>query len=498
MSFIQNRHPEYKERVNKWIYAWEQYSGQAFNHDDFKLQVLDTRKSKAKEHKYLHRKVQAETNEAYYERILTSEPILLFPTAVDSLNGIAFSKDGETERNWGAFGDPDEQGSIAYDLNHDADGKGTNWQPMMKKVAIKQTVLHRVWGVVDGVVEDEDGNEISQPCIKSVNPQSVVNWYPDSGKPTQVLVKEKRDVRGSIMDEEGADTDTFILYTLDGWVRYVEGEKGAEEIGRGEYNYYTDTSREKKCLPIFYVDIPMPRDLGYLLAMKQNHIFNAKSIRDFSVRNMSFAFLKLVATESQFNDFLADIAKGFRVVRQDPDSTQSHEYIAPPSDYLTEAGDILEKDKEDFMLSAFRSYGDAAKQVTATEIRQESRSGVEAFLNLLISSVDEFENRALFLLEQAYFSESPENWGQAYVKRSTNFQPQDIKEALDNMVTRVFGEREKMPLPVSGMADVVRKWADHYGIVLKDESGDPMDDEALKESIQSQMFSDIPDPFQGG
>ena len=116
----------------------------------------------------------------------------------------------------------------------------------------------------------------------------------------------------------------------------------------------------------------------------------------------------------------------------------------------------------------------------------------------MISSVDEFENRALFLLEQAYFSESPENWGQAYVKRSTNFQPQDIKEALDNMVTRVFGEREKMPLPVSGMADVVRKWADHYGIVLKDENGDPMDDEALKESIQSQMFSDIPDPFQGG
>jgi len=437
MSFLDYRHPEYKERVNKWIYAWDQYSGDAFNHDDFKLQVLDTRKSKAKEHKYLHRKVQAETNEAYYERILTSEPILVFPTAVDSLNGIAFSKQDETKREWGAFGDPEEKSSIAYQLMHDADGKGTNWQPMMKKVAIKQTVLHRVWGVVEGVVEDDEGNEISQPCIKAVNPQSVVNWFPDTGRPKEVLIKEKKDIRSSIKDEEGADVDTYILYTLDGWIRYKDGEGGPEEVESGEYNYYTDSSKEQRCLPVFYVDIPMPRDLGYLLAMKQNHIFNAKSIRDFSVRNMSFAFLKLVATENQFDDFIADIAKGFRVVRQDPESTQSHEYIAPPSDYLTEAGEILEKDKEDFMLSAFRSYGDAAKQVTATEIRQESRSGVEAFLNLLISSVDEFENRALFLLEQAYFSESVENWGQAFVKRSTNFQPEDVNQAFEQIVGAV-------------------------------------------------------------
>ena len=488
-NFLHNKHPEYKQRHDKWQYSWDQYTGEAFSHEDFRLQTLETGKGRRSEHPYLHRKVQAETDEAYIERILTSEPVLLYPTAVDSLNGIGFSKDSETERSWGAFGDVEEVGSIAYNLWQNADGLGTNWSPFMKKVGIKQTVLHRVWGLVEGMVEGK-----SDPCVKLINPQSVVNWYPD-GNPTEVLVKEKRDLRGSIKDENGADTDTYILYTLEGWQRYVDGETGAELIEEGEYQYFTDATRDTPCLPIFYVDIPMPRDLGYLLAMKNNHIFNAKSIRDFSVRNMSFAFLQVVADEAQFQVIMENIKKGFRVLRRDPEAKGDHGYKSPPSDYLSEAGNILDKNKEDFMESAFRSYGDAARQVTATEIRQESRSGVEAFLNLLISSVDEFENKSLFLLEQAYFKDTPSNWGQAYVKRSTNFQPQDIKEAIDNMAVRVFGEREKLPLPMNGKAEVVKRWSDHYGIPLIQANGEPMTDEQIVESIQIEMNSDIPDPF---
>ena len=496
-NFLHNKHPEFIERHDKWQYSWDQYTGEAFSHEDFRVQKLDTRKGRQSEHPYLHRKVQAETEEAYIERILTSEPVLLYPTAVDSLNGIGFSKDGETERSWGAFGDVDESGSTAYNLWHNADGLGTNWSPFMKKVGIKQTVLHRVWGLVEGYVEDEEGNELSDPCVKVINPQSVQNWYPD-GNPTEVLVKEKRDLRTSLKDDSGADTDTYILYTLDGWERYVDGESGPEIIESGEYAYYTDASRDKRCLPIFYVDIPMPRDLGYLLAMKNNHIFNAKSIRDFSVRNMSFAFLQVVADQNQFDDIMENIKKGFRILRRDPEAKGDHGYKSPPSDYLSEAGNILEKNKEAFMESAFRSYGDAARQVTATEIRQESRSGVEAFLNLLISSVDEFENKSLLLLEQAYFKDTPSNWGQAYVKRSTNFQPQDIKEMVDNMASRVFGEREKLPLPMAGKAEVVKRWAEHHGIALLKPDGKPMTDEEIIESVQTEINSDIPDPFIQG
>jgi len=442
-NFLHHRHPQWNDRHEQWEFAWDNYTGEYHSHEKSFLTLFKKGDPKSKEHPYLHRKVQAETNEAYYERIMTSDPEMIMATAVDSLNGILFSNDGETQREWGGFGDVEDEDSTAYRLYHNADGKGTNWKPLMKQVAIKQTVLHRVWGLVEGVVRDDDDNVIRNESVKIINPGAVVNWWPDAGNPAQVLVKEKKDLRKGITDkQERTEVDTYVLYELDGWKRYVDGESGPELIDEDQYEYYTDKSKLQRRLPIFSVDIPMPRNLGYLLAQKQNHIYNAKSIRDFSVRNISFAFLKLVAEENQFDDFMENIKKGFRVIRQDPDANGNHEFIAPPSDFLSEAGNILDKDKEAFMESAFRSYGDAARQVTATEIRQESRSGVEAFLSLLVSSLDEFENMALFLLEQVVFPDNTSVWGQAQVKRATNFQPEDINEAMEKISNTIAKARQ--------------------------------------------------------
>ena len=377
MSFLQNRHPQWEDKKDRWEFAWDNYSGEYARHDRIDL-FKKGKNKKLTSDKYLHRKVQAETLEAYAERILTSDPVLLFPTAVDSLNGIK------------------EQQFLTED---------------------------------DEVVSEVVG----EASVHILDPVSVVDWYPNEN-PTQVLVKEAADMRSSIMDTDSQrDRDTFILYTLEGWTRYIEVEGNPQEIESGEYEFYETENREVQTLPIFPVELPMPRDIGYLLAMKQNHIYNAKSIRDFSVRNMSFATLVLSATEDQYNQFIQDIAKGYRVIREDPDNSGQHKYISPPSDYLNEAREILSEDKQAFMESAFKTYGDAAKQATATEIRQESRSGVEAFLNLLVTSLDEFENKCLFLLEQVYFSEEPGRWGEASVERSTDFTPKDIEEALNKL-----------------------------------------------------------------
>jgi hypothetical protein len=432
MSILKTEHPDYTEQKDKWRYAWEQYSGEAFELESI---FTDTARANAKKsvrgkiRYYLHQKVQAETDTAYEERLRHADPELLFATAVDSLNGILASKSDETEREWGGFGDPEDPDSIAYNLLHNADGKGTNWKPLMKQTGIKQSVMHRVWGLVDGISE-VDGITIDA-SVKVINPLSVINWFPSEGMPTQVLVKEKKDIRTDITDLNGADQETYVLYTLDGWTRFKLTDAGEEIVDSGEYTYYSTKRRDRRILPIFYVDIPMPRQLGYMLAQKQNSIFNDSSILDFGMRNTSFAFMQFVGTQDQYEAALEEIKKGFRIMRLEPDATKEHGYKSPPSDHFDIVSKRIEEKRKIFMESAFRSYGDAARQVTATEIRQESRSGVEAFLTLLVSSIDEFENNCFWLLEQVYFPEDTSKWGEAYVKRSDNFQPEDVNAVLE-------------------------------------------------------------------
>ncbi len=423
MSLLDSRNPLYEEQSDIWEYTWKNYTGLYTAHNRQKFFSRNKYKQDYSD-EFLHRKVQAETVEAFIERLLISDPILLFATAVDSLCGMVFGREDEIIREFGQLGDP-KQDSFAARFLANADGSGMNLEPLMKKVAVHLTSLHGVWGLVDGVMGDKE------PSLKVISRQSVVDWYPSLARPTEVLVKEEKDNRNGIGEDAEGSTDVYVHYTLDGWVRYRKNDKGQEEIlDSGEYEYYEDEQRKVRTLPIFYTELPMPRPIGYLLAVKQNHIYNKKSIRDFAIRNISFAFLQIVADEQQYEAFLSELEKGYRVVRLDPDANKEHSYKSPDSAYLKEAGEIIKADIEGYMKAAFQAFGDSAKQVTATEILHESRSGVEAFLNLLVTSLDEFENRGYFLLEQTLFPNSPNQWNEAFVRRNQDFTPKDVDEAM--------------------------------------------------------------------
>ena len=454
--YSENRSPEWEKKNGKWIYAWHHYTGEYADEEN----IGD----------YLHRKEQAETLKAYDERLFTSDISLHFGSLIDSLCGVMFSKESDAKRSFGILGEYDENGeldkdSIAYKISHNSDGKGTNWVPMMKKTAITQTVLHTVWGLVEGVEVDEDGNTISEACVKHILPQHVVNQFPSNGNPTSVLVKEKRDNRNGITTSLHDDEDTYTLYELDGWTRFrvatnQNGEQVEEVLGQGDYRYYADAEKRIPCLPIFRVDIPMPRMVGYLLARKNNYIFNYKSIRDFAVRNMAFAFLQVVADQSQYDQLLDDLDKGFRILRKDPDAHGEHGYKSPDSSYLTEAGRIYEKDVEAFYKDGFKEYGRAAQR-TATEVHLESQSGIQAFLALLVSSVDEFENNALWLINQVYYPERPTEWAESYVMRSRNFQIEDIHEAFKKMVESILtADRAGAISMYQKIKDIRPNWTD--------------------------------------
>jgi len=127
------RNPEWDVKEEKWIYAWDNYTGE----------YIDTGKIT----NYLHQRLQREGQKAYESRRKDPDPVMHLATAVDGINGIIASKHDEKKEEWGVLGDPGTEGTIAYSIKRNADGSGMNWNPLMKSVGIKQTVMHTVWGL---------------------------------------------------------------------------------------------------------------------------------------------------------------------------------------------------------------------------------------------------------------------------------------------------------------------------------------------------------------
>ena len=472
--FCEHRNPTWKENHDKWDYAWDHYTGTYADWEEDVAKVTD----------YLHQKYQRENNKAYEERQKISDVVLHFATIVDGINGVLATKEKDTKREWGALGEYDGDellpDSIAYRLLNNADGNGTNLTPLMKSVGIKQTVLHSVWGYVEGVVGDNDAH------IKIIMPQHVVNWFPQTGELTEVLVKEDRDVRDSIYADPNSEGDIYTLFTLDGWRRFKVEDDVEVTLEEGEYQYWEDSRRKKRILPIFRTEIPMPRQVGYLLAKKENHIYNATSVRDFALRNLSFAILNLnVSDDKEYNSILNHLEKGANVLGSYSDKG-AHSFISPDSSYLTSFEDVLQNKIQEYYTNGFKKFGEAASQTTATEIRLENQSGIEAFLALLVSSIDEFENQCLKRLEQVYFPERPSLWGQATVVRSRNFQAEDLEETFRKRAESVRTLRQSNTI---SLEEAIRRinptWTEEQ-----------VAEEASK--INAERGASIPDPFLNG
>ena len=121
------------------------------------------------------------------------------------------------------------------------------------------------------------------------------------------------------------------------------------------------------------------------------------------------------------------------------------------------------------MKTALQQYGDAAKMATATEIRYKSKSGIEAFLTLFVTTIEQAEQEGLFLLEQVYFPNEPSKWGGARVTRSKKFQVLDPTEMLKLILEIVFGANA-LPMTDEMVLEALKTvWTDHLGYELSEE-----------------------------
>ena len=456
--------PIYQKNSYKWRYAQRMYTG------DYLEDAYIT--------EHLPQKPQRETDQAYTERKKTIDPQLDYSTGLDSLVGTMFNAESQLDRQWssenqtGGLGDPNEPSDPAYYITRDADGSGTDWNLLMKRAGIKFGMYQRLWGLVEGIPRDEEGNQMGEATLKLIDPQNIVNRYYYKGKLTDVLLREYRDTREKIQDDP-TPREMFTHYSLDGWRRFylVEDEDGdlvERTDDEGSYEYYRTTDRRDKILPIFETVIPLPRNPGYIWARKANAILNHESVIDHAFRNISFAILKLVSENENFQQMLQNLKMGGGVVNQDPEASGDHEFISPDSGHLSDALQRSKDKKKDFFYNMFKDYGDAAKEKSATQIRLESQSGIEAYLTLLVSAIDEFENAAMWRLSQIYAIDQPSIWGNAYVKRRADFQPKDIDKEINDRISRYFGSNA-VPADVETLTEVAVNILELDGYEVDDE-----------------------------
>lgn len=470
---IAPHHPDYKALAPKWRYAWDVYTGEYVDQDRIAS--------------YLIQRLQGEADEAYKERKQLADPALDFAAVVDSLTGLVFAGDDQTARTWQApdrdsgLGDPDVPGSIAHRLSNDIDGSGTNMDTLLKRAATRLGVQHRVWCLVDGVIVDRtsasgdtrspEGSGSSRAVLKHatvhlIDPRDVVSWKERYGRLVDVLVRDNEDQRTDALDTRSAVRRYYVRYTDEGWQHYVETEAGLRPEGALQpYAFWRTAERRVRILPIFYVDLPMLRMSGYLLARKCISLFNTESEIDNLGRLTCMPRFGVDTREGvvDFEQVRSDIAKGHAIIEG-----TTHAYIAPEGDNMSVRMERLKQKRADFYAVGFREYGDAARQATATERRQDWAAGVVAYLQLLAGALEELEVQMMWRMEQAEFPDRPERWGQYRVKRSREFQPEDIRRQMQDLKTAVFG-LDPLPVPESVAAGVVRRVLEQHGIAVRAE-----------------------------
>lgn len=461
-------HPDYSGLADRWQFAWDVYSGQYAYPN--KIQ------------KYLIRRQQGEHPKAYAERKkeALADPALDMAAVVDSLTGMLFGNPEKITRTWRetteegeeardfSLGDPEEEGTRAYRIRRNVDMKGMSLPVLMKHVATRQTVKHTVWGLVDGAIYGENGEDVIRPPIGTlVEPENVVNWREDDrGRLVEVLKLASTDPRNSVFDDPEDMEDQYIHYTLNGW-RKVDQEGNTVEGSGGlhRYSYYSGNGQNEqdRILPIFRQRLTLPREVGYLMARKCTALFNMESELDSYGRLTNLPRLGVVSnrTGKDFDGMVDDIAAG-KAVLQMPVEGNTHSYIIPPAEHMESRKKRLTEKRKDFYAQSFREYGNAAREATAQEMRQTWAAGVAAYLTHLARAVESFERRLLRRLEQAEFPEAPGAWGQFEVSRSPDIKPQDSLEVLHNAVQRLFGTGN-VPAPTQAKAGIVADWLDELG-----------------------------------
>lgn len=473
-SWLEYEHPEYAKLKNMWEYAMDHYSAE----------VLRTLKLQ----QYLRQKSQGESDQSFQERAALADYTNHFATLVDSIVGMAMAVEANANRIFGtdknpSLGSPDDLTTPIGKLYQRCNADGDGYETVHRILGTTLTVQHRSWGLVDAGADDETQ-------LRYLDPRCVTNWYidPKTQLLSAVLMKEESDERPDIKaDPNGKDAKAnatrYVLFELTGWSRWRATAKGTpQKVGEGTYKY--ESFDRTPVLPIFPCRLPLRRMVGWLLAKKCNAIYNAESARDNLLRVANFPKLNIWGPPEHFDKIEADLVRGINLLHNIPEQKEAHGFIAPETANAAVATDVLKRKVEEFYITGFREYSDAAIQKTATEVRQDLATGVGAFLQLFKSAMDDAENNALWRIAQREFPNEPAKWFVPRVRRSDDFNPMNPETIITQLVSRAWGTQQakSVPLDADALFAAAKEVALHQGL--------PVDPYKMKAAVRVRMFQD--------
>lgn len=461
MSFLSYRHPKYETRHKRARFARLYRTGRAAR--EAEKQATKASQATVRDGHRLHliRRSQGETLEAYRERVYVSRFPAHMSRVVTSYTGTLMQGEDKAQRQWGdALGTPEDEDTDMARYWTDIDGEDTSMPQKTLAVADRLTTSHRQWYLVDPPA-DPDG----RARLHLLSEGDVVNWVSRDGRLVDVLVKEQADTRSSI-EEQGEGQETYIRYTLDGWTRYRQDSGSTTILEQQEwgFGFWQTPDRERRRLPVGYVDLMLDEPVGYNLARGNKYLYNLLSDLRWGLRRTSFSKLtprNETLTEKEFELAARSIEEGHNFLPFPAD------YPSPDANIFATAYDIFQEEVRDYYITAFQSYEDSARERTATEIQQDAQSGRFSFLSVLARAVDEWENDVLYLLHQVERPNEPQTWREASVTRSQDFQPLDAQERADKLMRSVFGST--VPVGASGEIDTAKQITNLLGIDADDD-----------------------------
>lgn len=446
-------HPDYEAWLPKWEYAEGAYNADYLAvptaSGDGTVSTSGLVSSKAA--RFIPRVPLGEHKDRYAYMLATLDPDGLLSYTLGSLAGQIRAVGDKAVRTWGydpeaeksPFGDPEDTESAAYRLIHDADGEGSNWEPMFSSITEALFLVQRPWFLVEGFRSetvtgygDAKYTFEQQATAHMLHPSTVPYWKKEKGLITEVHHASKR------MTEDGKEADVRRIYRFGGWEEWERVGEGAPYKTDREttYEYWADGTKTKPRLPIFRGWLPFKTYVFYNLARKRMAALNQSARGD--VATLTASVTKLVhksntAVQSTgTHPFLQQVIDGASVFVIGAD--EDVEYRSPDMGAATEARTRGEEKDKAFLRDAYQQYNDAARQRTATEVAQRSQSGEGAILSTVTETLDEIENTMLLLLAQAENKDATDLWATAYAERSTDFIARDEAEKADKLMDRLF------------------------------------------------------------
>lgn len=500
--WTQDKYPDYRDVIKRHTFVRDLYTGRALNEARDRAEELaeqdlsDLQRDEEFEGRdqyfrepelgnYLFKRAQGENAQAFYERARISRQPMHFAQVVDRAVGAVqlagFNKNQWTDEDGeGPLGDPTEDDSLATAVQMNVTGEGASWGSFITEALTRMMLNSDPSHLRSGVYVLVDGptGATGRPTAHIINLEAVMDTFSEGGRLTDIVVQEKVSSRDGIQGQHGTEQQ-FIHYHTEGFDRYDgEGNLIAEQSGEWENQFFATPAQERPVVPIFRVSMGLPRDVVSQMAEGEQYLFNLLSDIRMAGRIASFPRLVGDVDDAEFENTMKALVKGQNVLQGD------WRYEILDWGALQQARETYHDEAQEYYQSSFQQLNDAARESTATEIRQRDQNGRQAFLRHLSAKADEIDNQMRFLLAQYEAPGSADQWRIPEAGRSTDYSPSDpfaesqkIKDLYfpSGPVPASPGAKKEAALKISEMQGIPEQDDDELDAAIAIGNGRPSD-----------------------